>query len=262
MARGFNMIKCIVIDDEKPARDELAYLINKADEFSVIATYESGIRLLGDTDQVAEALFLKSDVLFVDINMPGMNGIELVERIKVMGYEGQIVFVTAFDDHAIKAFELHAIDYIMKPVSEERIRKCLNRLQEEQKDMTYDDKLDKLITQLGQDKKGKICLHHNGKIVPVKLDEILYCKAENKGTVIYTEQGTFQAALSLVDFEKKIQGENFFRCHRSFLINTNYIMNIEPWFNRTYQVEFKDIEEKIPVSRNYVQRFKEIMNIF
>lgn len=256
------MIKCIVIDDEKPARDELAYLINKTEGFSVIATYESGVSLLKENEQVAEATLFHSEVLFVDINMPGCNGIELVERIKAMAYEGQVVFVTAFDDYAIKAFELHAIDYIMKPVSDERIGKCLRRLREEQREMTYDHKLDQLLTQLGQDKKEKICLHHNGKIVPVKLDEILYCKAENKGTVIYTEQGVFHATLSLADFQKKIHGENFFRCHRSFLININYIVNIEPWFNRTYQVAFKDIEEKIPVSRNYVQRFKEIMNIF
>jgi len=249
------MIRCIVIDDEKPARDEISYLINAHDKFEVIKTYDNGKSLLTDIFSI------DVDVIFVDINMPIMTGIELVEHLNQLGIESHIVFVTAYDAYAVKAFELHAVDYLLKPVSEDRIEKCLMRIEEEMSEINYDQKLELLLNQIGKEKKEYFCMHRDGKIVPVKLDEIIYAKAENKGTFIETKKGKFLTSMQLRELEKKLFNQNFFRCHRSFLINLSYILNIEPWFNRTYQVELENVDEKIPISRNYVQPFKDLMNI-
>jgi len=248
------MIRCVVIDDEKPARDEISFLINAHDKFEVVKSYDNGKSLLSDI------LDLDIEVIFIDINMPVMSGIEVVEHISSLNLDIHIVFVTAYDDYAVQAFELHAIDYILKPVSSERIGKCLNRIINEMSN-NYDQKIDVLLSQMSKDKKDYCCLHRNGKIVPVKLNEIIYVKAENKGTVIETTKGQFLSTIQLGEIEKKFTDASFFRCHRSYLVNLSYILNIEPWFNRTYQVELESVLEKIPISRHYVQDFKDLMNI-
>lgn len=248
------MIKCIIVDDEKPARDEIAYLIGQHEEFDIIGTFESGIAMFEDFDE-------KTEVLFIDINMPVMNGIEVVEQLRALSSDVHVVFITAYDDYAVKAFELNAVDYLLKPVSHERMTTCLTRLKASFGDKDYDQKLEKLLAQIGKPRSEHLCFHKMGKIVPVKLDEIIYVKAENKGTVVETKKGNFVSNISLQEFERKLIDESFFRCHRSYLINISYIINIEPWFNRTYQVELEGVDAKIPISRNYVQNFKDYMNI-
>jgi len=250
------MIKCIVIDDEKPARDEISYLVNAHEEFEVVKAYDSGKTLISELHE------LEAQVIFIDINMPVMSGIEVVEHLTQLEIDVHIVFVTAYDDFAVKAFELHAVDYILKPISKDRISKCLDRILHEVYDHTYDQKLDKLLSQIGKEKKDYCCLHRNGKIVPVKHNQIIFVKAENKGTLIETTKGSFLSSNPLSEIEKRLRDETFFRCHRSYIVNLSYILNIEPWFNRTYQVELEYVEEKIPISRNYVQHFKDLMNIF
>lgn len=248
------MIKCIVIDDEKPARDEVAFLINEHNDFQVVDMFGSAKVFLENMKLVGV------DLLFVDVNMPGMNGIELVQHLRDENIDIHIVFVTAYDDHAIKAFELHAVDYLLKPVSDERMNLCLDRIKEHLHEHEYDHRLNQIMDQF-KPKKEHLCLHRDGKIVPVKLSEIIFVRAENKGTFVETTKGSFTTSVKLSDFEKKLFDEDFFRCHRSFLINLTFIINIEPWFNRTYQVELEGTTERIPISRNYVQNFKDMMNI-
>jgi len=248
------MVKCFVIDDEKPARDEITYLINKHEDFEVIQSFENGRQLIESISDY------DVEVVFIDINMPGINGIEAVELLKARGLEFKVVFITAFDNHAVKAFELNAIDYILKPVSEERLNQTLDRISIET-DSGDRKKLGEILQQLNKGHYEHVCFHKDGKLIPVKLNEIIYVKAENKGTLVETKRGVFIASATLQEFEKKLIDKDFFRCHRSYLINLNYILQIEPWFNRTYQVVLEDVVEPIPISRNYVQHFKDLMNI-
>jgi len=249
------MIKCIIVDDEKPARDELSYLISKDYRFDIIETFDNGKKLL---EEVKE---LEFDVLFIDINMPILNGIEVVEALVEHGVECRVVFVTAYDTHAIKAFELNAIDYLLKPVSEDRLQSSLDRVVQHLDEVNYENKIGQVLSQLNKEKKEHICFHKNGKIVPVKFNEIIFVKAENKGAIVKTIKDEYVSSSTLQDFEKNLFDSDFFRCHRSYLINVSFITHIEPWFNRTYQVELEGTDEKIPISRNYVQNFKDLMNI-
>ncbi|MCH4889101.1 response regulator transcription factor [Acidaminobacter sp. JC074] len=249
------MIKCIIVDDEKPARDELSYLISKDYRFDIVESYDNGKKLLEAVKS------LDFDVLFIDINMPIMNGIQVVEALVEHGVACHVVFVTAYDDHAIKAFELNAVDYLLKPVSDERLQASLDRIVQHVDELNYENKIGQLLLQLNKDKKEHVCFHKNGKIVPVKFEDIIYVKAENKGAMVKTRNDEYISSSTLQEFEKKLFDGNFFRCHRSYLINVSFITHIEPWFNRTYQVDLEGIEEKIPISRNYVQNFKDLMNI-
>lgn len=246
------MFKCIVVDDEKPARDELKYLIEQSNSFCVIDSAESG-------KQLFQSHYLdEAEVIFLDINMPTMSGIEVAQ--KLLGSKKHIIFVTAYDEYAIKAFEFNAVDYILKPVSENRLIQCLDRLEGHFSDR-YDSKLEKLFKELSQKPIETISIHYHGKILPIRVDTLVYLKAENKGVVFYTTAGTYQTNHKLKDLELKLMGTNMFRCHRSFMINIKYIEHIEPWFNRTYNVSLSKVEEKIPISRHYVNDFNKKMNI-
>ena len=249
------MIKCVIIDDEKPARDEISFLVKEHGGFDILGIYDSAKSFLENLSN------LDMDLLFVDINMPGMTGIELVEHLRMHHMTVHVVFITAYDDFAIKAFELHAVDYLLKPVSADRMSDCLSRVTEHLNDHSYDEKFSQLMNKISKSKSEHISFHKDGKIVPIKLTDIIYIKAENKGTYVKTLKGSFNTSIQLREFEKRLMEEDFFKCHRSYLINLSYIEHIEPWFNRTYQVDLTSCEEKIPISRNYVQDFKDLMNI-
>lgn len=247
------MISCIVIDDERPAREELTYLISQNPSFQVIATYDSGQKFLTE--------YPPCDVVFLDINMPGLSGIETAEILMHQKDAPQVIFVTAYDDFAVKAFELNATDYILKPVSEMRLEKTLDKLMT-QHDQERNSHVKPLFHHIPKaDGYDQICLHHDGKIIPVKLEEIVYVQAANKGVIIHSTKGKFSTTHKLKDIEDLMVGTKLLRCHRSFIINTAFIEHIEPWFNRTYNVLLKETHDKIPISRHYVQAFNEMMHI-
>lgn len=248
------MIKCIIVDDEKPARDELKYLIGKNSSFEVIDLCANSKEIFS-SNQLNEA-----EIIFLDVNMPGMSGIEIAKKLYDMGMDKRIVFVTAYDKYAIKAFELNAIDYILKPVSDERIDNCLNRI-ETTIDNRYSEHIKKMFDQVNKKTVEKICIHHDGKIIPVQVNEIIFIKAENKGVFIKTLHGSYLTSYKLKDLEQMFLGTDLFRCHRSFMINLTMIEHIEPWFNRTYNVSLRESKEQIPISRHYVNDFNTKMNI-
>ncbi len=251
------MIKCFVVDDEKPARDEIAYLIKQHADFEVINTFENG------TNAIESLKEYNPEVIFLDVNMPILNGIEVASIIKQRDLKFKIVFVTAYNDYAIKAFDLNATDYLLKPVSEERLTKCLERIKETSNTKTnFNDKLDQILTQVSTEEKSHvISMYKEGRLIPIKLNEIIYAKAENKGVVIETTKGRFSTTTQLRELKSKLYTKDFYRCHRSYIINYKFVEDIEPWFNRTFQIKLENVDEKIPVSRNYVQEFKTHMNI-
>lgn len=244
------MIKCIIVDDEKPARDELRYLIDKYSSFEIVSEFDQGQTVL-DYDLTA------IDLIFIDINMPILSGIETAELILKAYPKQHIVFVTAYDEFAVKAFELNAIDYILKPIAEDRMKQSLEKIKGS---VTRSN--DHLVNLFDRKKQvNQMCIHYDGKIIPVKYDEIIYIQAENKGVKMMTTKGCYTTGHKLKELEDRFNGTTLLRCHRSYMINTNLIEHIEPWFNRTYNVSFFGINDQIPISRHYVQAFNERMGI-
>ncbi|RKD27561.1 two component transcriptional regulator, LytTR family [Caminicella sporogenes DSM 14501] len=255
-------MKCIVVDDEMPARDEIIYLLNDI----------GGLDIIGEASDGESALKLiksrKPDVVFLDINMTGMDGFDLVNEILKFEHIPLIVFVTAYDQYAIKAFEVNAIDYILKPINKERLKKTVRKLKllfsNENINFDIEKRLNKLISKLNQpnEKIDRICVYENGKYIPLNPKEILYLTTVGRNTIIKTKNGQFTTNYTLSEMEEKLSKYNFFRSHRSFLVNLDEVKEIHNWFNGTFQIVLNGAENvKISVSRNKAGEFKEIMNI-
>ncbi|KEH97346.1 LytTR family transcriptional regulator [Clostridium botulinum C/D str. BKT12695] len=236
-------MNCIVIDDEYPSREELKYFIKQASNIDIDGEFDDSIESLQYIQQN------KPDVVFLDISMPKLDGMSLAHIINELDKKIIIVFITAYKEHAIEAFETEAFDYILKPYSEERIISTLKRLEalEEQKN-------DNCI-------KNKIALRKNEKLKVVNILDICYCRADEKKTIVYTSNDDYIENCSISEFCKKLPQEMFFRTHRSYIVNLDKITEIIPWFNNTYMIKLKGLEEEIPVSRNKMNDFKQLMNI-
>lgn len=233
-------MNCIVVDDEYPAREELKYFIQGFSE----------IKIVGEFDDAVEALkFIEKnsvDVIFLDINMPKLDGMASGRIINKFDKKINIVFITAYKEHAAEAFEIEAYDYILKPFSEERIINTLRRLERAEE---------------GPQPSNKIALWKDNIIVVIDADDILYCEASERETIVYTQKDKYITRQSISEFHKKLSPKIFFKSHRSFIVNINKITEIIPWFNNTYMIKVKGMDAEIPVSRNNINDFKHFMGI-
>lgn len=252
------MIKCIIIDDEKPAREELKYLIGKNSDFKIVGEGENGI------DAVNLINAHHPEVIFCDINMPLLNGVDLAKALMKKGIEIHLIFVTAYDEYAIEAFELSALDYLLKPIKNERfertIEKLRTRLEERQSNLGL---MDQLFNDYNKTAKApnQLCLYREGLLYPVKAEEVVYIHTEEKMVYFHTYKGVFESTKALSEIEDLLPESDFFKCHRSYIVNINCIESVIPWFNRTYRIKLEGIEEEIPVSRNQTNKLKERFNI-
>ncbi len=254
-----NLLRCLIVDDEMPARQELLYILSGIE----------GVEVAGEASHGIEALELikklRPDIVFLDIQMPQMSGIDVARKLLHEDYKPIIIFVTAYDQFAIEAFEVNAIDYLLKPISEERLEKRLeNIIFNEDKEKFDYNKLHKLIQNIKTNTHTtpkRLSLYHNNKLIPIEIKDIIYVTIEDKNTIIVSNKGKFETNYTLNDLMEKLDSSNFFRSHKSYIVNLNYIESIEPWFNSTYNINLKNNKEVIPVSRYYSKNFKEIMNI-
>lgn len=255
-------MRCIVVDDELPARDEIIYLLKEIGD----------IEIVGEASNGSEAYNLiknyKPDVIFLDINMPNMDGFDLIKELAKLKSKTYVVFVTAYDQYAIKAFDVNAVDYILKPINKTRLNKTIERLKislkNEKTDITYTQKIDTLVQNIKskKEKVERICVYKNGKYIPLNPKDISFITTVGRNTIIRSKIGEFPTSLTLSELEEKLVDYNFFRSHRSFLVNLDQVKEIHNWFNGTFQIVLNGFDdEKVSVSRNKASEFKEIMNI-
>lgn len=252
------MIRCLIVDDELPAREELKYILSKSNRIEIIGEAKHGLEGLKLCRK------LKPDLMILDIQMPEIDGIEVARRILDDSHIPMIIFITAYDKFAIKAFEVNAIDYLLKPVTEDRLLNRIekiydNRKQEQQ--LTF-ERVDKFIQEFKSNiTSTRIAVYDKNKLIPIDTKDIIYITIEQKNTVIITTKGKYESNNSLNDLYNKLNSKEFIRSHKSYILNLNYIESIDPWFNSTFNVNLKLSKDVIPVSRNYAKHFKEIMNI-
>lgn len=253
------MISVLIVDDEKPAREELEYLLKKISNLSILGIAEDGPEALVLVDR------LMPDLVFLDIKMPEMNGFEVAEKLQTKKHAPWIIFTTAYDKFAIKAFEINALDYILKPFVQERLQKSIDRyISQEQPEKNPDFKsISRLVEEL--QKKDSfpryLTISQGEHFKPILIDNIVAVVAEGRDVRIITAEGEFQYSRSITSMDELLCDETFFRCHRGYLINLNHIRKINIWFNNTFQLEMNGVNEKIPVSRSYIRRFRELMSI-
>lgn len=238
------MLKVVIIDDEPLAIEELKYLLNLHTEIDSITTFNSPSE--GETYIHQN----KPDLVFLDIQMPRRNGIEIAKTMQGKLPDTKIIFVTAYDAYALDAFEVHAFDYLLKPISSNRLNTALNKL------------LAQMHTRPNHStEKPFITLYKKGIYEPVKLSDIIYCHSDEGLVTIYTAHETYHYNGNFCNLKDGLHEHTFFRCHRSFIINLHHIEKIEPT-ERAYLVKMHGQETLIPVARSNSNQFKKLMSIY
>lgn len=233
-------LNCIIVDDEYPAIQELSYFLSNFSSIKILEEFDDSIKALTYVQNHPV------DVVFLDISMPKLDGLAFSRVINTLKTKPILVFITAYSEHALEAFEVSAFDYILKPYSESRIRATLEKLEDNPK------------TEL---KSTKITLWKSDKMVVLSLNDICYCEAHEHAVFIYTKDDQYTITSSISDFYKKFPQNNFFRCHRSYIVNLDKIIEIIPWFNNTYMLKLQGINGEVPVSRQNISLFKKLMGI-
>lgn len=239
-------MRIAIIDDEQPARSELRYLITKVVPSAEIVEASSGDQALNIISQQ------QFDLLCIDINLGDISGITLASTARKITPETEIVFATAYNNFAEDAFNVEALDYLLKPFSEKKVGLMIDK---------YNRKHDreKIIS---EEIINKIPLNIDKSIILVDISTIIYVESQNKGCIVYTKNGQYVDNTPLKTYEDKLKHNGFFRIQKSFLVNVKYIVEIYPWFNNASCVKMKYYEnEVLPVSRNKIKPLKDLLGI-
>lgn len=237
-------MKVILIDDERLARKELAGLLAQHDQVQVVGE-------AANADE-AEALIaqLRPDLIFLDINMPGRTGFELLEALE---QPPQVIFVTAYDEHALKAFEVNALDYLLKPIDPERLAAALAKVQASQQE---DGAMHRDLLR----ETDQVFLKDNDKCWFVTLKDVRYFESEGNYVRVRFNDHKPLVLRSLNKLEEKLDPTVFFRINRKHIVNLRWVESIEPWFSGGLMMKLKG-GESLEVSRRQTTRFKELMSL-
>ncbi|MGZ9699432.1 LytR/AlgR family response regulator transcription factor [Bacillus safensis] len=239
------MIKVLIVDDEVLARDELKYLLRRTKEEVQIEEAEN---IESAFDRMVDQ---KPDLLFLDIDLSGENGFDIAKRLNRMSDPPAVVFATAFDQYALKAFEVSALDYLTKPFDEERLLQTIQKFKKWKSVETQEHQLsDEKIPQ-----QQKLAISVDDSIVILQVEEIMYVGLSEGKKVVKTKDHMYEVTEPLVGIEKKLPEAYFMRVHRSYIVNTSHMKEVQPWFNSTYNLHMTD-GSIIPVSRTYAKELK------
>jgi two-component system, LytTR family, response regulator LytT len=249
----------VVADDEQLAREELCFLLGKIDGIEVVAEAGDGPHAL---DEITR---LTPDVAFLDVQMPGLTGFEVARRLLENGTDLAVVFVTAFDRRAIEAFEVNAVDYVLKPVEPGRLEQAVQRVRKRRSGPPLGDQLEKLVRLMSgqKDRRSQIAVKMTDRIVLVQSDDIIYASLAEDSISIVTGQISGSSNYRTLDeLQARLDPEVFWRVHRSHLVNINQIKEIVPWFSRNYILRMNDAKAtEIPVSRTQTRRLREYLKL-
>lgn len=236
---------CIIIDDEKLARELLHEFLEGFPNIDIVAECEKG------KDAVEAIDALKPDLIFLDVQMPGMNGFEVLEKIE---HDPYVIFITAYDQYAIKAFEKNAVDYLLKPLDEERFGLAVNRAITRKK--LENNNIEDLLKGIKADRKDSydshIFVQKSEKLFNLPVEEIIYLEASGDYTIITTKADQFVSSSGIGKLEEIMNPDMFIRVHRSTIINLNFLKEIERHFNGGMIVKMQN-GKSFPVSRTYAK---------
>ncbi len=258
-------LSTLIVDDEQLARDELAYLLKSVGDVEVVAQGKNGVEAVNLIKEHTP------DLVFLDVQMPGLDGFGVIKRLidrKVT--LPQIVFATAFDQYAVKAFEVNAVDYLLKPFDKKRValavQKARKNLQSDpplNQSSTLDSLVKMLEAQIPQTQVSKIMLRSAGRMILVDQKDICFASIEDGVITVVTANAEGHSnCRTLEELLESLDGNLFWRAHRSFLVNINRIREVVPWFKSSYQVKMDDRKQtEIPVSRAQTKRLRELFKL-
>jgi two-component system response regulator LytT len=257
-------INTIIVDDEKPARDELAFLLKAFPEINVIGQGKNGV------DAVNLIKEHSPDLVFLDVQMPGLDGFgvlrKLVERKMKVPH---VVFATAFDHYAVQAFDVNAVDYVLKPFDKARIAKAIQRARKVMETQTSTaERLEQLVSQLNGNAKqhvqpAKILVKSGQRLLLVAAEDLIFASIEDGliSLVGRDVEGTSNYR-TLEELHAALDSETFWRPHRSHLVNIHHIKEVVPWFKSSYMLKMDDKKQsEIPVSRVQTKRLRELFKL-
>ncbi|HZL76399.1 MAG TPA: LytTR family transcriptional regulator DNA-binding domain-containing protein [Bacteroidales bacterium] len=246
-------LKTVIIDDEAPARELLKFYLKDSPELDIIAECADGFSGLKTISE------LKPDLVFLDIQMPRLTGFELIE---VMNEKPAIIFTTAYDQFAIKAFEMNAVDYLLKPFPKERLREAINKVikrsgPEKTERISPSRLLEKMPEQAGP--LNRIVVRKGNAINLIPIDQVRYIAAEDDYVMVYHSAGKALKQQTMKFYEDNLPGTDFVRVHRSYIVRIQDINRIEP-YGKDNHVAILKSGEKLPVSRAGYKHLKEELN--
>ena len=265
-------LRVLIVDDEPLARQELQYLLESAGDVEVLGVGSNGI------EAVELIRTHKPDVVFLDVQMPGLDGFGLLKKLLEKKTQlPQVVFATAYDQYAVRAFEVNAVDYLLKPFDRVRVRKTLEKARARVPgsepnggDSATAAKLDALLrlvegakTQTAKNVPGRVVVRAQKRLLLVDQKEICFATIEDGAISVTTSNVEGQSnCRTLEELMDQLDPEVFWRVHRSYLVNIQHIREVVPWFKSSYQLRMDDAKKtEIPVSRNQTKRLRELFNL-
>jgi two-component system, LytTR family, response regulator LytT len=263
-------LKAVLVDDEQLARDELGYLLGQIGGVDIVGQAGDGVEALAVIDRSGP------EVVFLDVQMPGLTGFEVARRLLESGPSAHIIFVTAYDQHAIEAFEVNAVDYLLKPVDQGRLEQAIERARRriafERLESTEpslggvsNQQLEKIVQLVAerQNRRDQLAVKVGERFLLVQAEEIIYASLVDDSINVVTGQHAGTSNFRTLDeLQTRLDPAVFWRVHRSHLVNIHKIKEIVPWFSRNYILRMKDANAtEIPVSRTQTRRLRDYLKL-
>jgi two-component system, LytTR family, response regulator len=255
-------LSALIVDDEQPARDELAYLLKNFPDVEIVGQGKNGV------EAVSLVRELSPDLVFLDVQMPGLDGFGVIKKLLDRNTPlPSFVFVTAYDHYAVRAFEVNAVDYLLKPIERDRLEKALQRVMGMvEASKAASQKLDRLVQMIEErpaSQSSKLVVKSGNRMVLVDSSDIIYATIEDGVIRIVTKDLDGQSNFRTVEeLQNNLDPNMFWRVHRSYLVNINRIKEVVPWFKSSYQLKMQDRQEtEIPVSRAQTRKLRELLNL-
>lgn len=254
-------LTAVIVDDEVVMAELLKRLLNQHGGIQVIGVCHDG------EDALKMLKELKPDLVFLDIQMPAINGLEVAALLDQEPGSPLVIFVTAYDNYAIKAFEVNALDYILKPFDDADIRRVLRKVRKVYLNRAADIPDTSIDTSCHRPAAAgyvqRLCVAVDEKMEIISPPDIQYISAEDRAVFIYTVNGCrYQTKYTLHEFEQKLDPSQFFRCHRNYIVNMNEVRHLSPWFNRGYLLTLKgNSKAEIPVSRANTKKLEQYIEL-
>jgi two-component system response regulator LytT len=260
-------LRAVVVDDEQLARDELCFQLGRVGGVEVVGQAGNGV------DAVRVITDSEPDVVLLDVQMPGLTGFEVARRLLDGSVDAHIVFVTAFDEYALEAFEVNAVDYLLKPVEPKRLEQAIDKVRRRvtpsgdrgSKPAIGHEDLERLLQLVAdrRDLQEQLAVKVGERFLLIAADEIVHASVENDAITVVT--GTVSGTSNyrtLDELQTKLDPAVFWRVHRSHLVNIQKIKEIVPWFSRNYILKMKDAKgSEIPVSRSQTRRLRDYLRL-
>jgi two-component system, LytTR family, response regulator LytT len=258
-------LNAIIVDDEQLARDELAYLLKNVDDVKVVAQGKNGVEAVSLIREHAP------DLVFLDVQMPGLDGFGVVKKLldKKVSMP-QLIFATAFDQYAVKAFEVNAVDYLLKPFDKKRVLQAVEKARSKRSTVASEaqtsERLEHLVKLLEERKPretSKIMIRAGGRMILVDQKDICYATIQDGVISVATSHFEGQSnCRTLEELLESLDQRQFWRAHRGFVVNINRIREVVPWFKSSFQLRMDDKKQtEVPVSRAQTKRLRELFGL-